>query len=196
MEKKAQKILDATTILFLRDGIKKATMDEIARSAKVSKMTVYKYFADKDTLYLYVGRQMLAQHAAELAAVAALQTTVFQKFSAALGSISAFADSGKFALCEELAAYNHALDEEWARYLQSYRNTLYALIGEGMAAGRMKPLLDCDMIFHYIDMGVVYYQKNEAYRGRMRANAGFQQRFMDFFIGNICACGESGFADA
>ena len=114
MEKKALKILDATTRLFLRDGIKKVTMDEIAESAKASKMTVYKYFSDKDTLYLHVGRQILQAHAAQLAAVAASRATVYQKFGAALDCIASFADGGRFALCGELAAYNPALDAEWA----------------------------------------------------------------------------------
>jgi AcrR family transcriptional regulator len=196
VHKKAQKILDATALLFLRDGVKKVTMDEIAESAKASKVTIYKYFADKDALYLEVGRQMLTRHAAELAAIAASEGTVFQKFSAALQSISAFADGGAFSLCGELAAYNHVLDGVWAWYRNGYRASLYTLIDEGVAAGRMKPHLDRDMIFHYIDMGVAYYQQNEAYRSRMRADAGFQERFMGFFIGNICARNEAGFADA
>ncbi len=191
VHKKAEKILEATTLLFLRVGVKKTTMDEIADAAKASKVTVYKYFADKDTLYLHVGKRMLTDHAAELRAVAASQATVFQKFGAALDSISTFADSGRFALCAELAAYNHTLDAELARYREIYRETLYALIGEGMAAGRMRPHLDRDMIFCYIDMGVVYYQQNEAYRRRMRDDEAFQKRFMHFFIENICAGGEA-----
>lgn len=171
-------------------------MDEIADSAKTSKMTVYKYFADKDALYLEVGRQMLARHAAELAVIAASGDSVFGKFSAALSSISAFADGGRYALCGELAAYNRVLDGVWAWYLTAYRDSLYALIDEGIAAGRMKPHLDRDMIFRYIDMGVLYYQQNEAYRSLMHADTAFQKRFMDFFIGNICACGDAGLADA
>lgn len=191
MNKKAEKILEATTLLFLRGGVKKTTMDEIAEAARVSKVTVYKYFADKDTLYLHVGRRMLADHAAALRTVAASQATVFEKFSAALDAVSTFADCGKFALCAELAACNHALDAELARYREVYRETLYALIGEGMAAGRLRPGLDGDMIFHYIDMGVVYYQQNTAYRQRMHADEEFQKRFMHFFIENICAGGEA-----
>ena len=51
MNKKENKILNTTINLFIRDGIKKVTMDDIAEYAKSSKVTVYKYFVDKDTLY-------------------------------------------------------------------------------------------------------------------------------------------------
>ena len=189
MNKKAKKILDATTLLFLRDGVKKVTMDEIAESAKASKVTIYKYFQDKDTLYLEVGKHILAEYAARLRAVAASRDPLTDKYYAALDSISAFADSGKFALCGELAAYNHAVDTELALYTQAYRGALYALIDEGLAAGRMKAGLDREMIFHYVDMGVLYYQQNAQYRTKMRGDNVFRERFMRFFIGGIFAGG-------
>ncbi len=195
MHKKAQKILDTTVRLLLRDGVKKTTMDDIAESASVSKVTVYKYFTDKDTLYLEVGKTILAEHSAQLSAIAALRAPLFAKFGAALECISAFADSGKFALCGELAACNPAVDTELARHRETYRSTLYTLIEEGMAAGRMNPRLTRDMIFLYIDMGVAYYQQNEAYRGKMRGDSAFQKRFMEFFIGNIGADGTASLAE-
>lgn len=44
-------ILEAATTLFLRKGYAGTSMDEIAALARVSKQTVYKHFADKDTLF-------------------------------------------------------------------------------------------------------------------------------------------------
>ena len=44
-------ILDAATALFLRDGFRATTMDNIAETAGVSKRTVYNNFADKETLF-------------------------------------------------------------------------------------------------------------------------------------------------
>jgi AcrR family transcriptional regulator len=52
MNIKAEKILNTTIKLFIHEGVKKTTMDEIAEKANVSKVTIYKYFIDKDTLYL------------------------------------------------------------------------------------------------------------------------------------------------
>jgi TetR/AcrR family transcriptional regulator, mexJK operon transcriptional repressor len=44
-------ILEAATTLFLRNGYRGTSMDEIAALAAVSKQTVYKHFADKERLF-------------------------------------------------------------------------------------------------------------------------------------------------
>jgi AcrR family transcriptional regulator len=49
--RKRRGILEAAAIVFLRKGYLGATMDEIAALASVSKQTVYKHFADKETLF-------------------------------------------------------------------------------------------------------------------------------------------------
>ena len=58
MNKKADKILDTTIRLFIRDGIRKITMDDIAENSHVSKVTIYKYFVDKDSLYFEVSKHI------------------------------------------------------------------------------------------------------------------------------------------
>jgi TetR/AcrR family transcriptional repressor of mexJK operon len=49
--RKRRAILDAATTLFLRNGYRGTSMDEIAALAAVSKQTVYKHFADKASLF-------------------------------------------------------------------------------------------------------------------------------------------------
>jgi TetR/AcrR family transcriptional repressor of mexJK operon len=49
--RKRRAILDAATTLFLRNGYRGTSMDEIAAVARVSKQTVYKHFADKERLF-------------------------------------------------------------------------------------------------------------------------------------------------
>ena len=49
--RKRRAILDAAATLFLRNGYLSVSMDEIAALAAVSKQTVYKHFADKQTLF-------------------------------------------------------------------------------------------------------------------------------------------------
>lgn len=56
-------ILDAATTLFLRDGYQATSMDQIAAAASVSKQTVYKQFADKQSLF----REIVADTVAEVA---------------------------------------------------------------------------------------------------------------------------------
>jgi TetR/AcrR family transcriptional regulator, mexJK operon transcriptional repressor len=49
--RKRREILEAATTLFLRNGYLGTSMDEIAALARVSKQTVYKHFADKESLF-------------------------------------------------------------------------------------------------------------------------------------------------
>ena len=49
--RKRRAILQAATTVFLRKGYVGTSMDEIAALATVSKQTVYKHFADKETLF-------------------------------------------------------------------------------------------------------------------------------------------------
>src|ERR1700751_780201 len=61
--RKRRAILDAATTLFLRDGYLATSMDQIAAAASVSKQTVYKQFADKQTLF----RDIVTSTVAEVA---------------------------------------------------------------------------------------------------------------------------------
>jgi TetR/AcrR family transcriptional repressor of mexJK operon len=49
--RKRRAILEAATTLFLHNGYRGTSMDEIAALASVSKQTVYKAFSDKETLF-------------------------------------------------------------------------------------------------------------------------------------------------
>jgi TetR/AcrR family transcriptional repressor of mexJK operon len=49
--RKRRAILEAATTVFLRNGYLGTSMDEIAALAAVSKQTVYKHFADKESLF-------------------------------------------------------------------------------------------------------------------------------------------------
>jgi TetR/AcrR family transcriptional repressor of mexJK operon len=52
--RKRSAITEAATELFLRNGYRGTSMDEIAAAAEVSKQTVYKQFADKEQLFCHV----------------------------------------------------------------------------------------------------------------------------------------------
>jgi TetR/AcrR family transcriptional repressor of mexJK operon len=49
--RKRRAILDAAATLFLRNGYRDTSMDEVAALAAVSKQTVYKHFSDKESLF-------------------------------------------------------------------------------------------------------------------------------------------------
>jgi len=56
-QEKAESILNTAKKMFGRYGLKKTTLDEIARMARVAKATIYNYFGSKDRVYLEVLRR-------------------------------------------------------------------------------------------------------------------------------------------
>jgi AcrR family transcriptional regulator len=59
--RKRRAILDAATTLFLAEGYLAISMDQIAAAAAVSKQTVYKQFADKESLFREIVTVTVAQ---------------------------------------------------------------------------------------------------------------------------------------
>lgn len=53
-EKKMESILNTARHMFIRHGIQKTTMEDIARLSRVAKATVYNYFGNKDQVFLEV----------------------------------------------------------------------------------------------------------------------------------------------
>lgn len=53
----SESILIAARKIFARYGLKKTSLDEIARTARVAKGTIYNYFETKEDLYLWVLRR-------------------------------------------------------------------------------------------------------------------------------------------
>lgn len=51
---KFKQIVETATNLFMRFGVKRITVEEICQTAKISKMTFYKYFKNKIDLAEYV----------------------------------------------------------------------------------------------------------------------------------------------
>ncbi len=58
-------MLDGARTVFLRDGFERASVDDIAREAGVSKATIYAYFPDKQLLFLEMVRCECQRQATE-----------------------------------------------------------------------------------------------------------------------------------
>lgn len=54
---KLESILDTARKMFARYGLRKTSIDEVARMSRVAKATIYNYFGSKDRVYLEVLRR-------------------------------------------------------------------------------------------------------------------------------------------
>lgn len=67
--RKFDQVLTGARDVFLRDGYEGASVDEIARTASVSKATLYSYFPDKSILFLEVAKTECLRQADRATAV-------------------------------------------------------------------------------------------------------------------------------
>jgi TetR/AcrR family transcriptional regulator len=58
-ERRRSEILDAAEIVFAKTGVANAKMDDVARSARVSRALLYLYFPDKESLHFAISERAL-----------------------------------------------------------------------------------------------------------------------------------------
>lgn len=71
--RKYEQVLDGARRIFMSDGFEGASVDKIAKSAGVSKATLYSYFPDKKSLFTEVARTECSRQAD--AAISAIDMT-------------------------------------------------------------------------------------------------------------------------
>jgi AcrR family transcriptional regulator len=80
--KKIEQIKEASLLLFKSQGLNKVTMEEIAKKAAVSKVTLYKYFPDKQTLYETLVRDIYDTERREMRDIQAMDANFHEKMNA------------------------------------------------------------------------------------------------------------------
>lgn len=88
--RKFDQVLDGARTIFLRDGFERASVDDIAREAGVSKATIYAYFPDKQLLFLEVARLECRRQAEDAEASVDLDAHVRTMLTVAAERIAAF----------------------------------------------------------------------------------------------------------
>ncbi len=78
---KQQQILETAEDLFQRFGIKRISIEEICSTAKVSKMTFYKYFKNKVELVRFLWTRWFEENNAKIAEVRAMKISFTEKLA-------------------------------------------------------------------------------------------------------------------
>lgn len=88
--RKVDQVLEGARRIFLRDGFERASVDDIAREAGVSKATIYAYFPDKALLFLEVMREECQRQTAAAEALVSADLPVRRFLTLAAERILAF----------------------------------------------------------------------------------------------------------
>ncbi|QUI23179.1 TetR/AcrR family transcriptional regulator [Vallitalea pronyensis] len=182
---KRSKILDSAIGLFLTHTVKKVTMDDIARQAHVSKVTIYKYFGDKESFYASIGETIFDRFYSRIENHHHEKETLTQRMINCTHVLIDFITSQNLSLCLALSQLNEQVKKEHEMFNAKIRKILISQIKEGKTLKLVRSDLSDDVIYHYIDMGLNYFQCNLEYRHKITTDLTFSKAFMTFIWSNI-----------
>ena len=130
MDKK-EAVINTARDLFQKYGYKKVSMDEIAKTSGVTKKTIYTYFKDKDSMFLYfieeelqkMKRKIEKKNNSDLPFIEVVATNlydmlIFRKNSMLISTISKEIKNGNDKCCDFLKVY----DDEKLSYIEEKIN--------------------------------------------------------------------------
>ncbi|MBF9221569.1 TetR/AcrR family transcriptional regulator [Hymenobacter ruricola] len=141
------RILNHAQALFMRNGIKSVSMDDIAADMAMSKKTLYKWFENKDQIVLATMNRHLNQVQGECAAVAGPAANAIEEML----TISRWADE-QFSnvhpsIFNDLKKYHPVAWELFGRHKNSFiLEQITRNLRRGMAEGLFRPDLDVDVL--------------------------------------------------
>ena len=137
------RLFAAAATEFAARGFAGASVDRIARSARVNKAMFYYHFTSKAALYREILREMFDAVAARVAATARSTADPADKIRAFVEAIAVEAEARPHfppIWCREIAEGGAHLDDHTVVHIAAVVKTLAAIIRDGIAAGRFRPV--------------------------------------------------------
>lgn len=148
---KAEALLDAARKLFLRHGIRRVTVQEICATASVSKVTFYKYFANKEDVAIRVLDQVIGENRARAEDLLARDIPIEEKVTRLIAFKSALSGKTTAEFYAELVSQ----DSEPGRFAAAKRREWDARVrrfyAEAQQAGEIRSDIDIDFLMYMIE---------------------------------------------
>ncbi|GAA0342591.1 TetR/AcrR family transcriptional regulator [Bacillus carboniphilus] len=164
-EQKKLDILDASLNLFLKYGIQKVSISEIAKEANVSQVTIYNYFENKHKLIqeafiYYVDKTMNEFEKvlnAEIPYPEKIKSIIFNKKEAATEINKEFYEY----MMKQYSTEGNYIEQVYA---QKALPAFIQLFEEGKQQGYVDPNLSNEAILFYVQMLKEYFQQEHVYQ--------------------------------
>jgi TetR/AcrR family transcriptional regulator len=138
-----QRLLTAAATEFAARGFAGASVDRIARAARVNKAMIYYHFRSKAALYSEILRDMFEAVAAGVAAVAQSPADPADKVRGFVAAIAVEAEARPHfppIWFREIAEGGTHLDRATLANVSAIIKSLGGIVREGIAAGRFQPV--------------------------------------------------------
>ncbi len=141
-------IVDATAALVIERGLLSVTMSQIAEKTGIARATLYKYFADVETIMLAWHERQITAHLEYLVHVRDLAGDAHKRLEAVLEAYALISHESQGHHDRELAAFLH-LDRQVAQAQQKLRELIRDLLAEGAESGQSRDDVSPDELASY-----------------------------------------------
>ncbi len=149
-----QSILDAALVVFGRQGFTATSLEEIARTAGVTRGAVYWHFKNKLALYKYLIDQSYDRVAEVEASILAADASPLEKLRTTMNEyLRHLAEDQWFRAIEKVSVFNMGTTEELTpltatanEYIRKKKDGISALVAEGISQGEIRSNLPPDLI--------------------------------------------------
>lgn len=162
MPEKQAHLLQTAEALFRLHGIRRVTVEEVCSKAGVSKVTFYKYFANRNALALVVIKNMIARSRAETHALLYNTELPFShRFKAMLALKHRLIDSWGSALIEDLMTRPspEILALLQVEQANSQADTL-RFLAEGYASGILNPAIPEAVVVYLLQFSQSWFNES------------------------------------
>ncbi|MGY0693889.1 TetR/AcrR family transcriptional regulator [Virgibacillus sp. FSP13] len=164
-EQKMNNILEAALRLFLKYGIQKASIAEIAKDAKVSQVTIYNYFESKhklvdDVIVYYIEKEWSKTEElidSDLAFPEKIKQVVFHNTKVA----NEIHDDFYQYIMKEYTSGDNYIEKFYAERVMPRLAAFFKL---GKEQGHIDPTISNEAILFFIQMFYDYFSKEEVYK--------------------------------
>lgn len=182
---KAQQILRAAERLFTKRRFHEVKMDDVSAAAGVGKGTIYRYFEDKNDLFVQVVLSGFDELCACITAIACDDLPFEQQLADAVSAIRSFFIRRRplFRVMHSeharLVASRGDIHSRWRRRWQEMMRAIARIIRNGVATGAVRPDVRPDVLARAL-LGILHGHAHNA--GRRSATRRTTGQVIDLFL--------------
>lgn len=180
---KQNQIKKSTLELLNKYGPSKVSIDEIANHANVSKVTIYKYFDNKNGLYREVIKMIFDENIKAVQQVINDDIPFFQKLKIIIATKSNSLSYMKGEFLDELIKNDNEIEEYIdGNYKNKIKEIMFAFYEQGKCEGCIDKNLSNEMIYLYIDIFKIGLLEKSLDSESLVSNSNTFEELIDLFF--------------
>jgi AcrR family transcriptional regulator len=139
-------ILSSARSLFLRHGIRRVSVEQVCRDARVSKRTFYKRFSNRDALAIRVIGELIEESTSRLEAILSADIAIEKKVREIIAAKSGLAAETSTEFYNELMTADSESGRFARRKQGEWDKRVRAFYAEAQARGEIRADLNVDLL--------------------------------------------------